>query len=148
MAARRALTALSLLIRFLSSSLSGGSTSTNSSNSLLLHCTSLKVNIRRSSCVRHEITKLIKHGSHVVSRPFDSHVMISAYFAICCDVDSNPGPESISSDRRLIHYNREQLLCLRTSNHNNGSPNINEICLHGLLRSDNSLLLTGYLSSA
>ena len=114
MAARRALTALSLLFCFLSSSLSGGSTN-SSGNFLLLYCTSLKVNIRRSSCLKHEITKFTKHGSHALSRPFDSQVMVSAYFAICCDVHSNPGPQNISSDRRLIHYTREQLLCFRSS---------------------------------
>ena len=90
---------------------------------------SLRVNCRRSSCLKHEITKLTKHGSYVVSRPFDSHIVISTYFAICCDVHSNSGPENTSPDRRLVHDSREQLLSLRTSNHNNGSSNINDITI-------------------
>lgn len=81
----------------------------------------------------------IKKFDFVLYRPFDSHIMISAYFAICCDVHSNP--ENTSSDRRLIHYTREQLLSF-----NNGASNINDIGFHGLLRLHNSLLLVGYLS--
>ena len=69
--------------------------------------------------------------------------MISAYFAICCDVHSTPRPENTSSDRRLIHYTREQLLSF-----NNGASNINDIGFQGLLRLHNSLLLIGYLSPA
>ena len=69
--------------------------------------------------------------------------MISAYFAICCDVHSTPRPENTSSDRRLIHYTREQLISF-----NNRASNINDISFHGLLRLHNSLLLIGYLSPA
>ena len=145
MAERRALTALFLLIYFLSSSPSRNSTN-SSGNFLLLHCISLRGNCRRSNCLKHEITKLTKHGSYVVSWPFNSYIVISTYFAICCDVHSNPGPENTSSDGRLIHYSREQLLSLRTSNHNNGSSNINDIAFHGLLHLHNSSLLTGYFS--
>lgn len=76
-------------------------------------------------------------------RLFASHIMISAYFAICCDVHSTPRPENPSSDRRLIHYTRAQLLSF-----NNGASNINDIGFHGLLRLHNSLLLNGYLSPA
>ena len=76
-----------------------------------------------------------KKFDYGLCRPFDSHIMISAYFAICCDVHSTPRPENTSSDRRLIHYTREQLISF-----NNRASNINDIGIHGLLRLHISLL--------
>ena len=87
-------------------------------------------------------TTCCKHGSYVVSRPFDSHIVISTYFAICCDVHSNSGPENTSPDRRLVHDSREQLLSLRTSNHNNGSSNINDITIQYNTIQYNTYLMT------
>ena len=54
----------------------------------------LKINefSRRAAAVRVPVLKLTSHGASVVVLPFDSHVSLSAYFAICCDVSSNPGP--------------------------------------------------------
>lgn len=47
---------------------------------------------RRSTSLGVAILKQSKRGTHAVVLPFDANVQISAYFALCCDVSSNPGP--------------------------------------------------------
>ena len=48
----------------------------------------------RSACLRTPVVKYSKHGSTVVSLPFDNNVALPAYFALCCDVNLHPGPRS------------------------------------------------------
>ena len=43
-----------------------------------------------ASSLKFTVLKQSKRGSNVVALFFDSHVKLGAYFAICCDVASNP----------------------------------------------------------
>lgn len=71
------------------------------------HSTSLGVAILKQS----------KRGTHAVVLPFDANVQISAYFAICCDVSSNPGPV-------------ERQTLLRTTTNNNTHSKRSSMIVH------------------
>ena len=84
-------------------------TSVVSPSELFLACKpSLHVSCRRSAPLSVAVNKESKRGTNVVALPFDANVTLQAYFALCCDVSSNPGPECHSS-RHEIRYTRNQL---------------------------------------
>lgn len=62
----------------------------------------------RSASLKASITKQYKHGSTVISLPFNAAVTLPAYFAICCDVLPNPGPTFQSTVSST--YTRDKLL--------------------------------------
>ena len=124
MAGRRTLIALWIFLYFIPSTCPAISPN-SSGNFILPHSTNLKVFSRRSSCLKHEIVKHTKHGSCVVSLPFDSHVTLSTYFAVCCDVHSNPGPTSATYNRHQAGKHRNNY----TSDQSLNSP-INNTTLH------------------
>ena len=141
MAAGRVFAALCLLIYF--SSLSPSSTNISTRKLPWVCNLNLKLHCRRACSLKHEIIKQTKHGSCVVSLPFDAQVIISAYFAICCDVHCNPEPDSFTSQHTLQRYTREQLLGLRTLN-TDGSGVIDNLRFHGLLRSSDHVYTSYY----
>ena len=126
MAGRRTLIALWIVLYFMPSTCPAISPN-SSGNFILPHSTNLKVLSRRSSCLKHEIVKQTKHGSCVVSLPFDSHVTLSTYFAVGCDVHSNPGPTSPTYNRHQAGKHRNNY----TSDQRLNSP-INNTTLHEL----------------
>ena len=58
--------------------------------------------------LRLPIVKHFKHGALAVVLPFDSHVPLPAFFAICCDISLNPGHDYGSVETRS--YSRTELL--------------------------------------
>ena len=60
----------------------------------------LQLKLSRAASLKLAVCKHSKHGLHVVALPFDSTVTLDAYFAICCDVASNPGPSNQSSGNK------------------------------------------------
>ena len=148
MAGRRALVALCILL-FLVTSGPSGTSSNSAVNFLLSSCTNVKVFSRRSSCLKHEITKETKHGSCVVSLPFDSHVIVSTYFAVCSDVHSNPGPTNTTSKRHQINqhkngYTSDQVISSTNSICSSEFSSINNNRSYG--STFNSSLPTAHLS--
>ena len=62
----------------------------------------------KAASLRLPIVKHFKHGALSVVLPFDSHVPLPAFFAICCDISLNPGPDYGSVETRS--YSRTELL--------------------------------------
>lgn len=65
----------------------------------------------RSATLKVPIVKQQKHGASVVALPFDASVTLPAYFALCCDVHSNPAPTLLDPSRLAVQtYTRDKLL--------------------------------------
>ena len=111
MAAGRVICALRLLACFL---LMAYLTTTDISPSgfSLLCRPKLVVRCRRSASLKIPVMKQTKRGTKVVALPFDTTVPLPAYFALCCDVSSNPGPERFGLQN---FYTRKQLIDIRES---------------------------------
>ena len=93
MAEGRVLCALRLLgLVFYLMSLMTGNVSL--SESTLLWKPRLIISGHSAAALKFPMLKHSRHGMFVLALPFDSYVPLPAYFAICCDVSLNPGPES------------------------------------------------------
>jgi hypothetical protein len=68
----------------------------------------------RSAGLKAPIIKQHKHGSTVVSLPFNTAVTLRAYFALCCDVLPNTGPTLQSTNEFQQPFNHKS--CPRTKN--------------------------------
>lgn len=78
------------LFLFLSSTLHK---ETSPNDSALVFYPRFSILHRRSAALKLPAVKESKRGLLFLALPFNNHVTLSAYFAICCDVSSNPGPE-------------------------------------------------------
>ena len=93
------------LFLFLSSTLHK---ETSPNDSALVFYPRFSILHRRSAALKLPAVKESKRGLLFLALPFNNHVTLSAYFAICCDVSSNPGPEIKLSS--LQRYSRHELL--------------------------------------
>ena len=93
------------LFLFLSSTLHK---ETSPNDSALVFYPRFSILHRRSAALKLPVVKESKRGLLSFALPFNNHVTLPAYFAICCDVSSNPGPEIKSPS--LQRYSRHELL--------------------------------------
>ena len=93
------------LFLFLSSTLHK---ETSPNDSALVFYPRFSILHRRSAALKLPAVKESKRGLLSLALPFNNHVTLPAYFAICCDVSSNPGPEIKSPS--LQRYSRHELL--------------------------------------
>lgn len=114
---RRVLHALCFMCLLRSSSLLARNGLQNESG--LLSSPRIVIFYRHAASLKIPMLKESKHGLLTLALPLNSHVTLSAYFALCCDVSSNPGPDSGSvllSDSNTIRcYSRSKLLELVSS---------------------------------
>ena len=93
------------LFLFLSSTLHK---ETSPNDSALVFYPRFSILHRRSAALKLPVVKESKRGLLSLALPFNNHVTLPAYFAICCDVSSNPFPEIKSPS--LQRYSRHELL--------------------------------------
>ncbi|XP_068707597.1 uncharacterized protein [Montipora foliosa] len=93
------------LFLFLSSTLHK---ETSPNDSALVFYPRFSILHRRFAALKLPAVKESKRGLLSLALPFNNHVTLPAYFAICCDGSSNPGPEIKSPS--LQRYSRHELL--------------------------------------